>query len=145
MTKKPLLPDVNLWIALTFRNHRKHAPANAWFTGLSFDDTLFFCRTTQQGFLRLSTNAKVLGNDAVSLTDAWKLYDSICSDSRVHFAIEPAGLESQWRNYSQGSTFSTNIWTDAYLASFAMAAGYEVVTFDNGFTRYAGLSLTLLK
>jgi toxin-antitoxin system PIN domain toxin len=144
MKKKPLLPDVNLWISLSFRTHSQHASANAWFTSLGSNEALLFCRTTQQGFLRLSTNPKVLPKEAVSLTDAWKLYDSIRLDPRVGFAAEPVGLEVQWRSYSHGSTFSPNVWTDTYLAAFAKVADYELVSFDKGFARHPGLVYTQL-
>jgi predicted nucleic acid-binding protein len=99
---------------------------------------------TQQGFLRLASNVKVFPKDAVSLTDAWKLFDRILTDLRIGFAGEPAGIETQWRSYSQGGTFSPNVWNDAYLAAFAMSGGYELVSFDKGFARYAGLMHTRL-
>jgi predicted nucleic acid-binding protein len=35
-------------------------------------------------------------------------------------------------------------WTDAYLAAFADALSYTVVTFDTGFERWPALKLTLL-
>jgi predicted nucleic acid-binding protein len=31
-------------------------------------------------------------------------------------------------------------WTDAYLAAFATAGGYRLVSFDAGFARYPGLA-----
>jgi hypothetical protein len=33
---------------------------------------------------------------------------------------------------------------DAYLAAFALAGGYRLVTIDAGFTQFAGLDLVLL-
>jgi toxin-antitoxin system PIN domain toxin len=138
-----MLPDVNVWIALSFSSHTHHTPANNWFKALS-DESLIFCRMTQQGFLRLASNAKVFPKDAVSLTDAWKLYDSILTDPRISFVVEPTGIEPQWRAFSQGSTFSPNVWNDAYLAAFATLGGYELVSFDKGFARYPGLAYTQL-
>jgi predicted nucleic acid-binding protein len=35
-------------------------------------------------------------------------------------------------------------WTDAYLAVFAEANSYSLVTFDRGFERWPALNLTLL-
>jgi predicted nucleic acid-binding protein len=35
-------------------------------------------------------------------------------------------------------------WTDAYLAAFAEAHSYSLVTFDAGFRRWLTLNLTLL-
>ena len=64
------LPDINLWLALVFESHFHHGASKAWFNRLP-NDTCFFCRLTQQGFLRLATNPRVLHEDAVSLTEAW--------------------------------------------------------------------------
>jgi predicted nucleic acid-binding protein len=52
---KMLLPDINVWLALVFDAHVHHPSALAWFNSLS-DETAFFCRLTQQGFLRWANN-----------------------------------------------------------------------------------------
>ena len=98
----------------------------------------FFCRTTQQGFLRLATDPRVLRADAVTLPDAWTLYDVILRDRRISFSSEPLGLEPIWRGYTQTEAFTPKVWNDAFLAAFARASGYEIVTFDKGFIRRAG-------
>jgi predicted nucleic acid-binding protein len=64
------LPDVNVWLALTFDSHIHHPAAKAWFDALSNDAIAYFCRLTQQGYLRLATNATVFGPD--TLTTRWK-------------------------------------------------------------------------
>ncbi len=71
---KMLLPDVNVWLALTFDSHVHHPAAKTWFDALS-GELCLFCRTTQQGFLRLATNAVVFGDSALNLSEAWKKYD----------------------------------------------------------------------
>src|SRR5437899_5410758 len=38
-------PDVNVWIALTYRGHQHHLSANSWFATLD-DETAYFCRLT---------------------------------------------------------------------------------------------------
>lgn len=125
--KKTLLPDVNVWLALVFNAHVHHPSALAWFNSLS-GEVCHFCRLTQMGFLRLANNPKVFPNDAVA----------------VAVATEPAGLEAAWRQFTCGQQFSPKLWNDAYLAAFAQAGGYEVVTFDQGFAQYAGVAITLL-
>jgi predicted nucleic acid-binding protein len=65
MKKTWLLPDVNVWVALTFDSHPHHPSAKTWFDGLT-DEPLFFCRMTQQGFLRLASNPKVAGTHALT-------------------------------------------------------------------------------
>ena len=63
---------------------------------------------------------------------------------RVSFAEEPVGLEAQWRLLIQGSTFSPKVWNDAYLAAFALSENLELVTYDNGFSKYANLACAIL-
>jgi toxin-antitoxin system PIN domain toxin len=92
-----LLPDVNVWLALTFDSHIHHPAAKSWFDGLSNDAVCCFCRLTQQGFLPLATNRSVFGNDAVTRPEAWQKYDLFLSDPRVSFAEEPAQIETHWR------------------------------------------------
>jgi toxin-antitoxin system PIN domain toxin len=134
------LPDVNLWLALTFDSHIHHPAAKTWFDGLSSDTVCWFCRLTQQGFLRLATNPNVFGNDAMTLPDAWQKYDLFLSDPRVIFAEEPAAIESHWRICTQNRSFSPKVWNDAYLAAFAVAGRLQLVTFDKGFTQYQNLT-----
>lgn len=138
-----LLLDVNVWVALTFDQHPNHSSAKSWFDPLA-GQICHFCRMSQQGFLRLATNRKAVGLNALTLDEAWAAYDAFLSDSRVAFATEPAGLEAHWRSFTRGATFSTHVWNDAYLAAFAVAAHLEVVTFDRGFTKYSAAPSTIL-
>jgi uncharacterized protein len=122
--------------------HAHHARAKTWYDGSS--DACSFCRWTQQGFLRLATNPAVLQAQAVSLKEAWRVYDAIMSDPRVVFAEEPAGVEGYWRAYTQRRLFSPKVWSDAYLAAFARAAAFELITFDKGFAQYKSVHRTIL-
>ncbi len=137
------LPDVNFWLALAFESHAHHASAQTWMQSV-VADSCCFCRVTQMGFLRLATNRKIFPQDAVPMSAAWELYDEILSDYRVAFAEEPSELETTWRDFTQLQSFSTNVWTDAYLAAFAQSADFELVSFDRGFARYRSLRQTLL-
>jgi toxin-antitoxin system PIN domain toxin len=138
-----VLPDVNVWLALAFKSHFHHAAANTWYEGSS--DTCCFCRWTQHGFLRVATNRVVFKEEAVSLKQAWQLYDSILSDPRVFFAKEPQGIDGYWRTYTQRRSFSPSVWSDAYLAAFARAASFELVTFDKAFAQYKRLDCKILR
>lgn len=137
------LPDVNLWLALAFQSHVHHARARDWFDAAA-DGSVFFCRMTQQGFLRLATNPKAFGAEAVSLSAAWGLYDAFLADPRIEYAAEPVNVDSLWRGHTQLATFSPKVWNDAYLAAFAEAASLELVTFDQGFGQYQNLRCTIL-
>ena len=53
-----MLPDINVWPALAFDGHAHHRAARNWFDALT-TDVCFFCRLTQQGFMRLASNPSV--------------------------------------------------------------------------------------
>lgn len=138
-----LLPDVNVWLALTFDSHVHHPAAKTWFDGLS-NEICFFCRLTQQGFLRLATNEKVFGKHAVTLTEAWRIYDIFLSDPRGHFADEPPNIEDHWRAFTRNQSYSPHVWNDAYLAAFGLAGKFELVTLDKAFLQYKNVACTIL-
>lgn len=137
------LLDINVWIALAFPTHTHHAAARAWFDAATTPASCHFCRITQLGFLRIANNPAALAT-AVTQDQAWQLYDHFLAHPRVAFADEPVGIESFWRPWAQQPRFSGKVWADAYLAAFAAAGGFEVVTFDRGFAQYANLKATIL-
>jgi predicted nucleic acid-binding protein len=106
--------------------------------------TCYFCRQTQQGFLRLANDPRVMQAEAVPMGEAWRLYDIAMTDVRMEFAEEPSGLEGVWRRYTGGQSFSPKLWNDAYLSAFAETGGYEVVSFDHGFNQFQGVRSTIL-
>ncbi len=138
------LPDVNVWLAIAFDSHVHHLAAKAWFDARTNDAAIFFCRMTQQGFLRLASNASVFGSHALTLAEAWKQYDVFLSDVCVSFAGEPSQIESHWRSFTQRQSFSPKVWNDAFLAAFALTANLELVSFDKGFSQYPNVRCTIL-
>ena len=141
------LLDVNVWLALSFQSHQHHELANQWFLATDETASFAFCRLTQQGFLRLATHPHVggTGGQAMTLRDAWQMYDRILEDPRVNIASEPSDIESRWRQLTQAAMYSPKVWNDAFLAAFAQVNGYEVVTLDQGFAQYSNLQVTILK
>ncbi len=142
------LCDSNVWLALALSMHAHHAAAREWFEAVADPRSVLFCRATQQTFLRLLTNASVLspyGNPPLTNRQAWEAYQALLADDRIAFrSEEPAGLEAQWRRFAVRETASPKIWMDAYLAAFALAGGYRMVTTDAAFRQFRGLDLELL-
>ena len=95
-------------------------------------------------FLRLASNAKALGEEAVSLRQRWHLYDTILSDPRIRLAGEPDNVEQQWRNYTDVDSLSPKLSSDAYLAAFARTAGLQLITFDQAFRQFKDLNCLIL-
>lgn len=137
------LPDINFWLALAFDADARHPSAKSWFDSPA-DETCYFCRYTQQGFLRLANNPKVYPNDVLTPPASWLAYDTMMSDARIAYANEPTGLESHWRQFTPVAGNAANSWNDAYLAAFAITKQCEVVTYDSGFSKYTGLKCVLL-
>jgi toxin-antitoxin system PIN domain toxin len=137
------LPDVNIWIALAAEGHVHHVPARDWFTGQP-EASVAFCRITQMGLLRLLTNSNVMGRAPRTIVQAWETFAQLGADRRSVFATEPDRVESAWRQLMTQAGVGPSSWTDAYLAAFAEAQSYSLVSFDTGFKRWPALKLTLL-
>jgi toxin-antitoxin system PIN domain toxin len=140
---KSYFPDVNVWIALTYRGHVHHPAAHRWLEDAG-EVQLFFCRLTQLGFLRLLTNAKVMEHDVRTQREAWQTYDRWLEDDRVDFRAEPPQIEPVFRRLTHGAQPASNVWPDAYLVSVAKAAAAMVVTLDAGFRSLAGSDALVL-
>jgi toxin-antitoxin system PIN domain toxin len=136
-------PDVNVWIALIVAEHIHHRAAIDWYEGAGWD-VLVFSRVTQMGFLRLLTNPHIMGKRVVNAKGAWEIMDQLCGNSGIILASEPAGIETMWRELTTTGRTGSSFWTDAYLAAFAQAAGYTLVTFDRGFEGYKNIPLRIL-
>lgn len=143
---KSYFPDINVWLALTYRGHQQHAIAASWFGRLKSEDA-GFCRVTQLGFLRLLTHPVVMGDEVRTQREAWETYDLLAGDSRVTFYAEwnPEAVESEFRALTATTQFAAQQWPDAYLAAFAKAEGLILVTFDRALSKLAGEGVVHLK
>jgi len=142
-----MLCDSNVWLALALSKHGHHTVARDWLESIEEPRSVFFCRATQQAFLRLLTNAAVLrpyGNPPLTNRDAWTAYEVFLSDDRIDWADESAGVEPLWKKLAARPTASPKLWMDAYLAAFALAGRYQMVTLDDAFRQFRGLDLLVL-
>jgi predicted nucleic acid-binding protein len=113
-----------------------HSVALAWFEEPQTSQ-IVFSRITQMGL--------VMSANVLTAADAWKVYASLCDDDRVQYAEEPPHLEDGWREAAMHLGAGPNFWTDAYLAAFAEAGEYTIVTFDRGLLRHRGVDVRLLQ
>jgi toxin-antitoxin system PIN domain toxin len=141
-----MLADSNVWLALALSKHVFHGLARDWLAGRKPSQAVF-CRSTQQSFLRLLTTRAVLapyGIPPLSNKAAWSAYEGFLADERIAWAEEPRGLESHWKKLAGTAKASPKLWMDAYLAAFALAGGYQLVTTDKAFKQFKGLDLVVL-
>jgi toxin-antitoxin system PIN domain toxin len=138
------LPDVNVWLALSVADHAHHQRARRyWYKDAN--GRLAFCRVTALGFLRLATNAAVMGGQPLTVPQAWEAYAAFRQLPEVSLAGEPEDCEGWLERWVTGERFTARHWTDAYLAAFARAGGLRLVSFDGDFTRFDGLDHLRLK
>jgi toxin-antitoxin system PIN domain toxin len=142
------LCDSNIWLALALSKHSHHKAARKWLDTVEAPASVILCRATQQALLRLLTNATVLGlygNPPLTNREAWTAYEALLADDRIVFrADEPVELEPLWKSLALRKTASPKLWMDAYLAAFALAGGYRMVTTDAAFRQFQGLDLLVL-
>ena len=121
-----------------------HFVAHDWFESLDSDVHFCFCRFTQLGLLRLLTAEGVMGDEAMTQTAAWTIYDQWLQDNRVSFVDEPSGLDRIFRKFTRSRQAAPKAWADSYLAAFADASQMTLVTLDRAFRRRLS-SLILLE
>jgi toxin-antitoxin system PIN domain toxin len=125
---KPYLLDINVLIALAWRNHLHHEDAQRWFArkGAAGFRT---CPMTQTGFVGISSNP-AFTPQAVTPGEALDLLDRITQlpghdfwfdDLPLRTAVAPGTLLGGHRQV-----------TDAYLLALATAHGGVLATSDRG-------------
>jgi toxin-antitoxin system PIN domain toxin len=142
-TRSFLFPDINVWIALTYRRHSHHESAKAWLDSVSDDSELCFCRFTQLGLLRLLTTSAVMGKQVRTQTESWEIYDDWLKNGHAIFVEEPPSIDLTFRALSRSSQAAPKDWADSYLSAFAQASAFRLVTFDQTLGRKTAGSLLL--
>ena len=129
----PLL-DVNVLVALAWPTHVHHAEAVNWFSD-HLPATWATASVTQAGFLRVSSNRKVLG-DARSPAEAaavlralTELDGHVLWNDDLDLVRAPGMAFDSLRGYRQV--------TDAHLLALAMRHDGRLVTFDRAVTDLA--------
>jgi toxin-antitoxin system PIN domain toxin len=137
------LLDANVWLALAAEAHTHHDRAQMYWSNEAAE-VLAFCRVTQLAFLRHLTNKAIMGEHRLTPEKAWRKCCEFLVLGEIQLLQEPPGLTEQLGRYCDLGRASPNLWTDAYLASFARCAGLRLVTFDSGFSIFSGLELLKL-
>lgn len=134
------LPDTNFWFALLVPEHPFHHKALSFWEEAN---DLVLNRIVALGLLRLLINAVAMGQKPLEVAEAWAVYWKLRHEGGVLLLEEPWGLEEVLQALVQNG-LAPRLWTDAYLAAFVMAGGYQLVTFDRDFKRFDGLNYILL-
>jgi uncharacterized protein len=132
-------PDINVWLALSDVEHAHNTVASQWLEQLPDDSTLIFSRFTQLGLLRLLTNTAVMGDEILTLRQAWAVYDRWLQDPRVEFYPEPRNVGSAFRDATKpfAAKAATKWVGDCWLLAYAEASNARLVTFDQALHNFA--------
>jgi len=94
-------------------------------------------------FLRLLTNARVMGDEALATPEAIEAYWRFFEDDRIGLLPEPIGIEDEWFALMDRRVRGSS-WTDGYLGAVAIRAGLRLVSFDTGFRKWRAVPLHCL-
>ncbi len=143
------LLDVNVWLSAAFAAHPAHGAARRVLHEASAQEPALWCRATQQSFLRLASTPAITAAYSVAKAtnaDAWVALEAFLALPQVDVIDEPPELDRHWRQLGAIEQTAPKRWMDAYLASFAMAAGVLLVSLDRDISHYEqqGLKFQLL-
>ena len=131
------LPDVNVWLALAVNQHPHHDAAAAYWSGHQAGP-VWFCRVTMLGLVRLLSNPKVMGEQALDLKQSLATYHHFAALPEIGWHAEPSDCGDHLQKLVS-TDLPARLLTDAYLAAFAGSARLRMVTFDKDFGRFQGL------
>jgi len=123
------LLDVNVLIALAWPNHVFHTPAKNWFRAQR-EPGWATCATTENGFIRISSNTRTIPEAKSPLEAALLLRRLISIQGHVFWPEESSILDDRWIGLEKVHTYRQV--TDAHLLALALKNDGCLATFDRG-------------
>ena len=124
---KTALLDVNVLIALAWPNHQHHKETKEWFSRM-VQIAWATCPITQNGFVRISSNPKII-ESAVTVLEALDFLNHLTKHPEHRFwpdTLDFSSIESRPAGLLQGYRQVT----DAYLICLAARNDGVLVTLD---------------
>ena len=80
-----------------------------------------------------------MGDDCLTLREAWKVYDRWLRDPKVEFSREPAQVDDLFRRTTKSfsQTSAPKALGDSYLLALSQALDTTLVTYDIGLSKLA--------
>jgi len=137
------LLDLNVWLALVVAEHPHHAAARHYWEQQQAvplpGPRVWFCRSTMLGLVRLLSQPKLMGEGVLTLSEAHAVYQQLRQTEGVGFVGDDESADAVLVGWlaSAAAPPPARLWTDAWLAASAQAAGLRLVSFDADFARFA--------
>ncbi len=119
------IPDVNVLLALSWKNHIHHRTAREWFSSAQHEP-FATCPITECGFVRLSMNPSVVG-EPVSFKTALQVLENYYSLPNHRFLPLEQDFQEMTKRFSVSGHRQT---ADAYLLGTAICVQGRLITFD---------------
>jgi toxin-antitoxin system PIN domain toxin len=132
------LPDLNVWLALTWPAHSHHQHAVQYWEQQAGDQVLF-CTVTALGLVRLVCQPKLMGPAVRTAAESSALLEALCQQPGVRLAKPESNGWEVFHQLLRGGAIPARLCTDAHLAALAIANGWRLVSFDRDFERFEGL------
>lgn len=136
-----IFPDVNMLLYAYDSGSKFHTNAKNWLENALLQDDVTFSWQTITGFLRITTNPRILSNPAsieqgISIVDAW-----LALDNTHLISMEKKYWPLFSRMLVEGQA-TGNLVMDAHIAALATSCGATVASTDRDFTRFPGVRTT---
>lgn len=126
------LLDVNALIALAWPNHVHHRAAREWFR-TQRQQGWATCPTTQNGFIRVSSNSRITPEARTPQEAAILLRGLTSLSGHTFWADDSSLLDEKWLGLDRITT--CHQVTDAHLLTLAQSHGGFLATFDRAISR----------
>lgn len=134
-----VIVDANVLIYATNADARQHGEAQSWLDrALAGRDAVGLAWAVLLAYLRLTTNPAIFpqpmtADEAAEQVEAWL-------DAPAATAVEPTARHIHvLRGLIAEAGTGGNLTTDAHLAALAIEHRADLVSYDRGFARFAGL------
>ena len=138
------LVDTNLLIYATFTDAPEHRRARTWLQQqlAENEEALVLCWPVLYAFIRLVTNGRVFGRDAVSVKEGWAVAEAHLGQPGVRLVSAGAGHQAIATELAQTPGLRSDDVPDIEIAALAIEHGLVLASHDRGFRRFAGLRVT---
>jgi uncharacterized protein len=135
------LVDTNLLVYATFADAPEHDRARAWLeTRLAEqDETVALCWPVVYAFLRLLTSARVFGEHAVTVREAWAVVAAYLDQHGVRLIQAGEGHKAIAAELTETPGLRSDDVPDIEIAALAIEHGLVLATHDHGFRRFSRL------
>jgi uncharacterized protein len=138
------LLDVNVVVGLLRKDSHWHVPATRfWRDEIHAGDRVAVTPEICASVVRICSNPKIWKSDS-DVTAAAQAVEDFISHPSVVLVTQPQESISVVLHYIKLMTLTSADIPDALIAATSWVLKYPLVSADRGFTRYPGISLTLL-